>query len=196
MLSESQLAIRERTNFLSQGSKKVYILLTSTGTVLNKAIQKYTGEPYNHASIAFDKDLKDLYSFGRKTPNNPLIGTFVKEDIRSGVYQKMVNTTFSLYSIEVTHDQYNRLREIVSDFERRKDQLRYNFVGLFGVMVNRPISRDDAYFCSEFVAKLFEMADIRIFGKNPSLVKPYDFAKSGKFKFEFRGKLSNYSPRR
>ena len=36
--------------------KKVYILLTDTGTLFTKLIKLYTKKPYNHASISFDSE--------------------------------------------------------------------------------------------------------------------------------------------
>lgn len=52
----------------------VYIMLTNTGTLFTKLIQGYTKAPYNHASISFNRELSELYSFGRKHPANPLNG--------------------------------------------------------------------------------------------------------------------------
>lgn len=43
---------------------KIYLLLSDTGTVLTKLIKTYTKMPYNHASIAFDSKLREVYSFG------------------------------------------------------------------------------------------------------------------------------------
>lgn len=37
--------------------KKVYIILTHTGTVLSKIIKKYTKDEFSHVSIALDKEL-------------------------------------------------------------------------------------------------------------------------------------------
>lgn len=51
--------------------QSVFILLTNTGTLFTKVIQGYTRAPYNHASISFNRELSELYSFGRKNPNNP-----------------------------------------------------------------------------------------------------------------------------
>lgn len=61
--------------------KQVYILLTNTGSLLTKLIKIYTKKPYNHASIAFDRNLSEVYSFGRKAARNPFIGGFVKDRI-------------------------------------------------------------------------------------------------------------------
>ncbi|GJM70960.1 hypothetical protein HMSSN036_31760 [Paenibacillus macerans] len=84
------------------GERSVYILLTNTGTLFTRVIKGYTGAPYNHASISFDRELSELYSFGRKNPNNPLNGGFVKEDIKTGTFSKYPNTTCVLYELRVT----------------------------------------------------------------------------------------------
>ena len=38
--------------------KKIYIVLTYTGTILSKLIKKYTKDEFAHASIALDNRLK------------------------------------------------------------------------------------------------------------------------------------------
>ncbi|MCL1950335.1 MAG: hypothetical protein FWF59_11445 [Turicibacter sp.] len=48
---------------------EIYIVLTKTSSVASKLIGCYTKKPYSHVSIAFDKELKQVYSFGRKRPN-------------------------------------------------------------------------------------------------------------------------------
>lgn len=54
--------------------KKVYLLLTDTGTFFTKLIKLYTKKPYNHASISFDSELSEVYSFGRKRLEIPSSG--------------------------------------------------------------------------------------------------------------------------
>ena len=67
--------------------KKVYILLTDTGTLFTRVIRLYTKADYNHVCIGFDRSLEILYSFGRKNPSNPFIAGFVNESIRRGIYK-------------------------------------------------------------------------------------------------------------
>lgn len=174
--------------------KNVYLLFTDTGSVLNNLIKAYTKAPYNHTSIAFDIELQELYSFGRLNPANPLIAGFVKEDIHSGTFARFEETNFSLYSFEVDEHTYNRMVQVIRDFERQRHKYRYNFIGLLGVIANRPIERQYAYFCSQFVATVFQRSGIEIFDKPPSLVRPDDFIKSGKLKYLYRGKLKDYNP--
>ena len=42
--------------------KKIYIILSNTGTLFSKAIGMYTKKELNHASIAFDEELNEMYS--------------------------------------------------------------------------------------------------------------------------------------
>ena len=52
--------------------KKIYILLSFTGTILSRIIRMYTKDKYCHASLSLDKEFNELYSFGRLNPYNPL----------------------------------------------------------------------------------------------------------------------------
>ena len=51
--------------------KKIYIILTYTGTLLSKIIKFYTKNEFSHVSISLDKELKYMYSFGRLNAYNP-----------------------------------------------------------------------------------------------------------------------------
>ena len=85
--------------------KKIYILLTDTGTLFTKFIKLYTKKPYNHASLSFDSELSEVYSFGRKTARNPFIGGFVKEDVNEGLFKQ---ANCAIYSLTVNDVQFKR----------------------------------------------------------------------------------------
>lgn len=57
--------------------KKIYIVLTHTGTTLSKIIKNYTNDEFSHVSISLDSELKEMYSFGRLNAYNPFWGGFV-----------------------------------------------------------------------------------------------------------------------
>ena len=44
----------------------IFIVLTQTKTYPARVIRLYTNEPYAHASIAFDENLDEMYSFARR----------------------------------------------------------------------------------------------------------------------------------
>ncbi|WP_308315045.1 hypothetical protein [Bacillus sp. M6-12] len=174
--------------------EKMYILLTNTGTNLSKIIKSYTKEPYNHASISFTSDLSELYSFGRKTPNNPLDGGFVKENIYFGTYRKYPETTCALYEIEVTKRQKEKMIRMIKLFQKNESFYFYNFIGLFGVVFNEPINRESSYFCSQFVATVFKEAGIYLWEKEPGLLTPTDLSRAKELNPLYEGKLYEYPP--
>lgn len=152
--------------------KEIYIILSNTGTLLSKTIKLYTRAPYNHTSIGFDMELKELYSFGRKNPNNPLFAGFVRENLRHAFFK---NTTCCIYKLTISSDEYSSIRHILEEFNTQKHKYKYNLVGLLGVMFNYPIKRDYYYFCSEFVATVLQESGTCYFQKDPGLVRPSDF---------------------
>lgn len=139
-------------------------------------IRWYTKAPLNHASIAFDPQLKEVYSFGRKNPQNPFIGGFVKEDMQGPLFK---NATIVVYQCTVSQIQFKKIRSIVGQFEVESHLYTYNLFGLLGVMLNIPIKRRNAYFCSQFVASVFEAANVQLVEKRAELTTPADLVRSG-----------------
>jgi len=175
--------------------QSVYIVLTHTGTLFTRVIRTFTGAPYNHASIAFDPELTELYSFGRRNPNNPLTGGFVREDIRSGIYGKFPNTTCVVYELRVSGREAAKMKRVLGLFIRKQNKLRYNLAGVIGIALNRPVETGNAYFCSQFVAELLHRSGVRLWDKPPALVAPDDFRRCG-LRPVYMGKLSAYEPGR
>ncbi|WP_226674792.1 hypothetical protein [Rossellomorea aquimaris] len=175
-------------------SKYIYILLTDTGTLFTKSIKKYTKAPYNHASISFDRELTELYSFGRKHPNNPINGGFVKEDIFQGTYSKYPHTTCVIYQLEVTDRNIEKMKRVLNVFKRSRNKFLYNILGVFGVSMNEPVEFSNSYFCSQFVAEILHRSGIKLWDKLPALITPEDFRKHQDFHLVYEGKLFDYEP--
>lgn len=172
--------------------RKLYLLLSHTGSFVSKCINLYTKDPYTHASIALDERLENLYSFGRIKPHNPLIAGFVKEDIDNGTYQRFLNTTCALYSIEISELQYRLLKAELDRFINADVRYGYNLLGMFGFMVNRPIVRKNSYFCSQFVAEVLQNSGIHLVDKDASLTAPNDFRLSEQVQLVYEGNLFEY----
>jgi hypothetical protein len=175
--------------------KKVYILLTDTGTWLSKMIKAYTKEPFNHASLAFDEDMQEVYSFGRKHESNPFLGGFVKENLLSPLFlDDKRETTCAVYCIEVGKAAYERIRQTVKDHELRENDYKYNALGLFGVALNIKLKRKNAYFCSQFVSEMFLAGGVALTGKCPEFTTPGDLGKSRHANLLYTGNLRDYPP--
>ncbi len=169
--------------------KPLFIVLTDTGTWFTRMIRMYTKAPLNHASIAFDAGLFEVYSFGRKTPGNPFVGGFVKEDFRGKLFR---DATCAIYKCTIDEQHYDRIRCTIRKFEREAHLYKYNLLGLFAVMFNVKLHRDHAFFCSQFVAFLFDQAGIRLVQKCPSLTTPTDIGNSETLELLYYGRLQPF----
>lgn len=173
--------------------KEIYILLTHSGSILSKLINFYVRRSYTHVSIGLDKDLDQLYSFGRLRPYNPVLGGFVREDLLNGTYNRFPNTKCALYALNVTEDQYERLEAEIERFKLDQGKYKYNLLGLVGVIFNRPIQREYSYFCSQFVTEVLTNSGINIIEKTPGLTSPIDFLECKELEIVYEGALSQYN---
>ena len=171
------------------GERIIYFLFTDTGSYLSKAINYYTKKSLNHVSIGFDPQLNELYSFGRKQPRNPFIGGFIREDIQSEFLKR---STCELYSFTVTEEEYEGIIHNIKEIEAKKQLYKYNFIGLFGVMMEIEINRKYALFCSEFVATVLRDMKRFQFGKPISFITPADIRSYPGMQLIYKGILGDY----
>lgn len=174
--------------------KNVYIVLTSTGTALSQIIKSYTKGKYNHVSISLNEELTEMYSFGRKNPINPLDGGFVKEDVEVGTYSWFPQTECKILLLQVSDKEYEKITRYIDTFKKKQNKYTYNFIGLFGVVLNTPLEIEGAYFCSQFVVEILRRSGIELFEKPSSLVQPADFLELDIFDTLYEGKLYEYGP--
>lgn len=169
--------------------REIYIILSNTGTLLSRTIKLYTRAPYNHTSISFDKELYELYSFGRKNPTNPIVAGFVKENMRHEFFK---NATCCIYKLKISQAKYIRLKQLVEQFDNEKNRYRYNFFGLIGVMINHPVNRSYRYFCSQFVAAVLQKSGTYRFNKDFGLIQPSDFHHLKNATLVYEGTFTDY----
>jgi hypothetical protein len=170
------------------GNRKIYILFTDTGSWLTQLIKFYTKKPYNHVSLAFDHQLKEVYSFGRKKCSNPFIGGFVREKIAEGLFKQ---ASCAVYSYTIPESDYQQMKRKVRQFEAKKDDYKYNFLGLFAIIFNYKLERKNAYFCSQFVATILKEKE-GVLDKSPNLCTPQDLMDLEQLQFVYQGPLYLY----
>jgi hypothetical protein len=174
--------------------EKIYIVLSHTGTIISKSIKLYTRAQYSHVSISFNQDLSHLYSFGRRRIHNPFSGGFVKDGRNQGIYRKYKKTCCTVYEVDVDEQKYESAKKLIAAFEKRENQLKYNYFGIVSILFGIGFNKRDYYFCSQFVAEVLDKAGIIHFDKNYALVKPIDICKSeDQFKLIYQGKLAHYN---
>ncbi|WP_062107439.1 hypothetical protein [Bacillus niameyensis] len=170
-------------------NKKIYILLTDTGTLLTRMIRLYTRKTYNHASISFDQKLSEVYSFGRIREENPFIGGFVRENIQNNMFRQ---ANCRIYCCTVSETKIRKMKTYIQKIELEKQRYNYNLLGLFAVMFDMPIKREYAFFCSQFVASVLKEGEVTHFNKPISLITPYDLIKMENLELVYEGKLGHF----
>lgn len=151
--------------------KKIYIILTHTGTNLSKLIKSYTKDEFSHVSISLDEELKEMYSFGRLHPYNPFWAGFVHEYVDKGTFKRFFNTKTKIYALEITEKQHEKAKETIKKIE--KENYTFNILGLFAVGFHKKIKMKHSFYCAEFVKYVIEQAEISV--KLPDIIRPEDF---------------------
>ena len=169
--------------------KKIYIVLTYTGTILSKIVKVYTRREFSHVSIALDEDLKEMYSFGRINAYNPFWAGFVHEDVNKGTFKRFKKTKARVYSLTVKDEQYEKVKEAIRDIQNNKLDYNFNILGLLGVVINYKVKRERYFYCAEFVKYVLEQSNICYL---PDIVKPEDFKEIDNLNVVYNGQLREY----
>ena len=171
--------------------KKIYFILSSNGSMLSRIIRIASHDEFSHVSIALDKELKEMYSFGRLNPYNPLFGGFVQESPEFGTFKRFIDTTkVNIYSLEVTDFQYKKLRRKIKRIYKMKDKYKFNRLGLVLAKFRFKYKREERFYCSEFIKTL--MDEFEIENNLPNVAKPEDFKEMDNTNLDYRGMLRDY----
>lgn len=171
--------------------KKIYIVLTYTGTALSRIIKLYTKKEYSHVSISLDKKLTKMYSFGRINPYIPFIGGLVKESPKFGTFKRFKNTTSKIYSFEVSDSDYYFIKKTINRMYSNKEVYKFNLLGLIAILVNKKVYRENYFYCAEFVKYVLESSNLNV--ELPNIVKPDDFRRLDGVSEIYTGKLNQYN---
>ena len=169
--------------------KKIYIILTYTGTILSRIVKIYTRREYSHVSISLDSNLNQMYSFGRLNPYNPFIGGFVHEGIDRGTFKRFKKTKTKIYSLEIDEEKYDKLESIIENIQNSKNLYKFNLIGLIAVALNIKIKREKCFYCAEFVKYVLEQSQVL---ELPDIVKPEDFENVNGLNEVYKGMLKEY----
>ena len=176
--------------------RKIYIILTHTGTILSTIIRYYTKDEFSHISIALDADLEQMYSFGRLNPYNPFWGSFVHEYIDKGTFKRFKKTRAEVYSMFVTDEQYEKAQKIIRYFNNNKEKYKFNILGLACVSINKRIIRKNTFYCAEFVRHVLKMSGVTEVNELPEIIRPENFKELQNMRLEYQGLLKKYKKKK
>lgn len=174
--------------------EKAYIVLTNTGTALSRLVRFYSRDEYAHVSLSLDKGLRHMYSFGRLNPKNPFIGGFVHEAVNKRTFKRFKKTKAKIIEIDVTDEQYHSLKKNIVRIKRERRIYKFNVLGLFVIPLGIKRTKNNYFYCAEFIKYLFDQAQIE--NKLPELVRPQNFSEFEKENHEnviYEGLLRKYN---
>ena len=123
----------------------IFVLLMQTGTSVAKVLQFFTRKPYNHASVALDLTLEEMYSFCRNHIHFPLPAGFNQEIVGEGTLGRFLVIPCEIYAIPVTKEKKQEHKLHCSQFVA-------TLLAQSGVRLNKPLSMhtpDDLRYISD-----------------------------------------------
>lgn len=173
--------------------KKIYIVVSQTGTILSRIIKVVTGDAYNHASISMDCNMRKMYSFGRKHPYNPIWGGLVMESPRFGTFKRFSGTQAVILCLTVDEEQYEQIEEYLKWMYNNRANYHYNYIGLFLALFHKPYKHKNWYYCSEFVREILARFNVASEEMFEEIIKPVHFLNLPEANVVYRGRLADYA---
>jgi len=116
--------------------KDIYVVISATKSKLGSCIRFFTNNAYNHVSISFDEDLKDMVSFARYYYQMPFYGGYVHESI-----ERYYDAQIILYKISLDNESYKKVRSEVRQFEENsKDYVYHTIMPFYVLLIKKSIS--------------------------------------------------------
>lgn len=171
--------------------KRIYFVLTYSGTILGRIIRFKTKKIYTHVSIALDENLERMYSFSRLNPYNCFIGGFMHEKLNEGCFKRFKNTKAMICYIEITNYQYEKLEEQIKKFELNRAIYKFNVLGLIYILFNKKIHRKNYFYCAEFIKYILQQSNVNL--NLPDMPRPENFEHLKRSKTVYKGLLNKYT---
>lgn len=170
----------------------IYVVLTSTPTLVGKALRAFSGKKLNHASISLDADLNRMYSFARKKLCTPFVGGLVKEDYnRLSLGGKFVVYT-KIYKIPVSEASYNKIENYINNIMDDGEKYLYNLFAVIGYPFHIGFNVYKSYVCSEFVVRTLSEGNVIVKDFSSFDILPEDIGGLICKNLHFEGSLKDY----
>lgn len=151
--------------YANLSDENVYIVITRTMSLPSELIGLFTNRPYNHVSIAFDKELKTLVSYNGGQRIAP-------PGLNPEILEMMINkkgAAVMIYKLEASSEQKKQMIDKIKQINAQGSA--YNILGLVLKFSYKP----NIMFCSQFVYTLLASCGLDYFKKKPIHVTPMDF---------------------
>jgi hypothetical protein len=143
----------------------MYVVISSTGTVNSEIISVISHTTFNHCSLSFDEGLETIVSYNGG-------GNLYRPGLNAETISELIieeNAKILIYRLPCTSKQKNTILEAVRKINGEGSS--YNMLGVFA---NEPYKANIMY-CSQFLYKMLELAELDYFEHPGGGFKPTDF---------------------
>ncbi len=170
----------------------IYVIVSQTGTILSRIINKLTGAEYCHSSVGLDASLDTMYSFGRVWAYNPFWGGYVKESVKYGTFKRFSKTKAVIMRLPIDEELHARIQKDLEEGYEHRKEYGYNYIGLILAGFHKKHSRKNRFYCSEFVQDVLLRFKICPENLIPEVARPIDFLNAFKDTAIYQGSLKEY----
>ena len=174
--------------------KKIYVVLSDSGSMVSKMLRWFTKAKYNHVSLSLKEDLSEMYSFGRRWKYYAFYGGFVKETPYTGAFGIYPKAEIAVFPLPVTESQYEEIQTRLNEMYTQRKKYKYSWLGLFMVLFHKRLRRKRHYYCSEFVREMLVQFGVVNEGAFPNVTIPNDFLHIFGEERIYEGQYRDYTP--
>ena len=171
----------------------IYLVISETPTKFGSVIRKFAHIKYNHASIAFDENLRRLYSFGRRQYKNPLNAGLIREYPERFTLRRFSRINVRIYRIPVTREQYLQGKSRILEIRHDRDGYLYNLFSVLSFPLLKGFHTYKAFSCAEFAAHMLRTVGLELdAGKQSCEFTPEEIGSRFNDLLFFEGNLLDY----
>lgn len=183
---------------LRKNCNPVYIINSYGDSTVADLISTKTKSLWSHSALSLESSLKVMYSFGEEIVDGNKRNGFIKENISDNYKSK--NKPIELLCIFVSKDRYNKLISVIDEFEEKKNDTKYDYLGFLRFATEHNVEQSPLKrMCSTFIAYTLREVGIDLFGDIPTdMVSPAVLSESRKSDYVYRlfsGRSENFNGR-
>ena len=142
-------------------AQKLYLIFSVTPFKTGTFIRAMTHWQYNHVAVAFDKDLKEMYTFARYYRSVPLYGGFVRDSKERYIYKKKT-AYVKICEVPVSKEGYRLVKDYIDAINHYPAEYIYNIFSAITVPLKKRVLIRNAFTCAEFAIQILSMAGTEI----------------------------------
>lgn len=130
-------------------TKSIYIMISQTNTRFASLVRRLGRTDYNHAAVALDEELDQLYAFARPKHKAVLSARLVKENVHRYTLGKEESVNVIIFKVDVTERQYLWVKNTIEQIYNDKEYI-YNLLSVLSYPLSKGFSTYKAFSCIEF----------------------------------------------